>query len=82
MSAGNDPPPLELAHAADLIGDLEAAQLSGVSRQTISFWRRSGLLPSIKVGGVSIYAREDVLRFAQDRAEGKHDGRRTRAVTA
>ena len=46
----------------------EAAQLLGVSPETVRQWERTGRLPAMKtLGGVRLFNRCDVERLAQSR---------------
>lgn len=53
--------------APRLLKVAEVAELLGVSRRTIYKWARSGVLPSVKIGGV--------LRFKPDAVTALIDGK-------
>jgi predicted site-specific integrase-resolvase len=56
----------------DLITQLEAARLAGVSRVTIWAWLRDGKLDRVVVGGRPFVLRSQVERLrSQRRREGK-----------
>lgn len=49
----------------------EAAQIIGVSSETIRAWEQSGRLPALKTGrSVRLFNRSDVERLARERRHG------------
>lgn len=53
----------------------EAAQMIGVSPETVRVWERVGRLPATRTsGGVRLFQREDVERAARERRQHERDG--------
>jgi excisionase family DNA binding protein len=53
---------------ADFVLTTEAAEIIGVSPDTIRVWERSGRLPAHKTSrGVRLFGRADCIRLAQNR---------------
>ena len=46
----------------ELLTPDEMATMMGVTRQTLRLWRRSGILPYIKIKNTIRYSREDVMK--------------------
>ena len=54
---------------SELLSTGDVARLIGVSADAVRLWERSGRLPATRTaGGVRLFAREDILRFAAERA--------------
>jgi excisionase family DNA binding protein len=57
---------------SELLLTNEVAQLLGVSPETIRLWERLGRLPALRTaGGMRLFDRGAVERFAEQRAAGR-----------
>lgn len=59
------PPPASLAGESPFLSTKEVQKIFNVSRQTINDWRKSGLLPSIKIKSRRYFIREQVQALHQ-----------------
>jgi hypothetical protein len=59
------PPPASLAGESPFLTTKDVQKIFNVSRQTINDWRKSGLLPSIKIKSRRYFIREQVQALHQ-----------------
>jgi hypothetical protein len=59
------PPPASLAGESPFLSTKEVQKIFNVSRQTINDWRKSGLLPSIKIKSRRYFFRDQVQSLQQ-----------------
>jgi predicted DNA-binding transcriptional regulator AlpA len=59
------PPPVIVAGESPFLSTREVQKIFSVSRQTINDWRKSGLLPSIKIKSRRYFIRDQVQALQQ-----------------
>lgn len=59
------PPPASVTGESPFLSTKEVQKIFGVSRQTINDWRKSGLLPSIKIKSRRYFIRDQVQALQQ-----------------
>jgi hypothetical protein len=65
MGVQAPPPPASLAAESPFLSTKDVQKIFNVSRQTINDWRKSGLLPSIKIKSRRYFFREQVQSLQQ-----------------
>ena len=65
MGIQSPPPPASLAGESPFLSTKEVQKIFSVSRQTINDWRKSGLLPSIKIKSRRYFIRDQVQSLQQ-----------------
>ena len=65
IGAQATPPPSSAAGESPFLSTKEVQKIFGVSRQTINDWRKSGLLPSIKIKSRRYFIRDEVQALQQ-----------------
>src|ERR1044072_1379639 len=65
MGVITPPPPASLAGESPFLSTKDVQKIFNVSRQTINDWRKSGLLPSIKIKSRRYFIRDQVQALQQ-----------------